>query len=74
MWNELVAMVIGFGIAVVVFMLFAQKPAQPAVAPPQERIIIRQPVVGYGPGPWWGPPSPGGGPYYARLPFRPLFY
>lgn len=67
MWNELAAMVVGFGIAVIGFMLFVQKPV--AVAQPQERIVIRP-----GPGPWWGPPSPGGGPYYARLPFRPLFY
>ena len=67
MWNELAAMVIGFGLAVIAFMLFVQKPA---AAQPQERIVIRH----AGPGPWWGPPSPGGGPYYARLPFRPLFY
>lgn len=67
MWNELAAMVIGFGLAVVAFMLFVQRPAV-TVAHPQERIVIRHA------GPWWGPPSPGGGPYYARLPFRPLFY
>ena len=72
MWNELAAMVVGFGIAVIGFMLFVQKPV--AVAQPQERIVIRHAGPGFGPGPWWGPPSPGGGPYYARLPFRPLFY
>ena len=71
MWNELAAMIVGFGLAVIAFMLFVQKPAA-AVAQPQERIVIRHAGPGYGP--WWGPPSPGGGPYYARLPFRPLFY
>lgn len=64
MWNELAAMIVGFGLAVVAFMLFVQQ--KPVPAP--ERIVIRHA------GPWWGPPSPGGGPYYARLPFRPLFY
>ncbi len=62
MWNEIAAMIIGFGIAVLAFMLF--QPRQP------ERVIIRHaPRYGYGP---WA--SPGGGPYYAHLPFRPLFY
>ena len=54
MWNELAAMVVGFGIAVIGFMLFVQKPV--AVAQPQERIVIRP-----GPGPGPANPCPPGG-------------